>query len=85
MHNLIKDALEQPKLLTSEEKPRILCEVFKDNQAAHHLALNQQLLVRTKHFAAKHHFFWQFVHHASQKEPRRMVEHREVLNRPDER
>ena len=59
----IKDALKQLKL-TSKEKPKIPCKVFEDNQAAHHLAINQQLSPRTKHFAVKCHFFWQFVHHA---------------------
>ena len=61
--SLIEDALEQLKL-TAKENPKILCEVFEDNQAACHLAINQQLLPRTKHFAVKHHFFWQLVHHA---------------------
>ena len=61
--NLIRDTLNQLKL-TSEEKPKILCKVFEDNQAACHLAINQQLSPRTKHFAVKCHFFWQFVCHA---------------------
>ena len=61
--SLIKDTLEQLKL-TLKEKPKILCKAFKDNQAACHPAINQQLLPRTKHFAVKCHFFWQFVCHA---------------------
>ena len=63
VRSLIKDTLEQLKL-TLKEKLKILCKAFKDNQAACHLAINQQLLPRTKHFAVKHHFFWQFVCHA---------------------
>ena len=63
IRNLIKDTLEQLKL-TSEEKPKILCKLFEDNQAAYHLAINQQLSPRTKYFAIKYHFFWQFVYHA---------------------
>ena len=63
IRNLIKDALKQLKM-TSKEKPKILCKAFKDNQAACHLAINQQPSPRTKHFAVKHHFFWQFVCHA---------------------
>ena len=62
IQNLINDTLEQLKL-TSKEKPKTLCKVFEDNQAACHLAINQQLSPRTKHFAVKHHFFWQFVCH----------------------
>ena len=42
-------------------KPKMLCKAFKDNQVAHHLASNQQLLTRTKCFAVKCHLFWQFV------------------------
>ena len=60
--SLIKDTLKQLKL-TAKENPEILCEAFKDNQAACHLATNQQLSPRTKCFAVKHHFFWQSVHH----------------------
>ena len=61
--SLIKDTLEQLKL-TVKENPEIPCKAFKDNQAACHLAINQQLSPRTKCFAVKHHFFWQFVCHA---------------------
>ena len=60
--NLIKDALDHLKL-TQEEKPKISCKAFKDNQAACHLAMNQLLLPRTKCFAVKCHFFWWFVCH----------------------
>ena len=63
MHNPIKDILKQLQL-TSEEKPKILSKAFEDDQAACHPASNQQLLVRTKHFAVKCQFFWQFVCHA---------------------
>ena len=63
IQSLIKDTLEQLKL-TSKEKPKIPHNAFKDNQAAFHLAINQQLLPRTKCFAVKHHFFSQFVCHA---------------------
>ena len=68
MCDLIKDALKQLKL-TSEEKQKMLCKVFKDDQAACNLAPNQQLLARTKCFAVKCHFFWQFVHW-SEKNPK---------------
>ena len=63
MCDLIKDTLEQLKL-TSAEKPKMLFKIFEGNQAAHHLAINHQLLVRTKHFAVKRHVFQQFVCHA---------------------
>ena len=63
VQSLVKDALEQLKL-TSKETQKIPCKVFKDDQAACHPAINQQLLPRTKCFAVEHHFFWQFVHHA---------------------
>ena len=62
IRNLIKDILEQLKL-TSKEKPKTLCKVFEDDQAACHPAINQQLSTRTKHFAVKCHFFRQFVCH----------------------
>ena len=56
MHDLIKDTPKQLKP-TSEERPKMLCKVFEDNQAACCLSPNQQLLVRTKCFAVKCHFF----------------------------
>ena len=71
IQSLIKDTLEQLKL-TLKEKPKIPCEAFEDNQAAHHPAINQQLLPRTKCFAIKCHFFWQFVCHA-EKNPDRWL------------
>ena len=72
VQSLIKDTLKQLKL-TSKEKPKILCKAFKDNQAACHLAINQQLLPRTKCFAVKCHFFWQFVCH-TEKNPDRWLD-----------
>ena len=44
-------------------KPRILYHLFEDNQGAYFLATNQQLLVQTKYFCVKYHFFRQFVYH----------------------
>ena len=70
-HNLIKDMLKQLKL-TSEEKPGMLCKAFEDDQAACHLALNQKLGAKTKHFAVKCHFFWQFVC-CAKKNPKRWL------------
>ena len=67
IQSLIKDTLKQLKL-TSKEKPKILCEVFEDDQAACHLALNQQLLPS----AVKCHFFWQFVCHTEKNSDRRL-------------
>ena len=62
IRNMIKDTLEQLKL-PANKKPKVMCAAFEDNQAAFLLATNQQLLVRTKYFAVKYHFFWECVCH----------------------
>ena len=49
--------------LPSQAKPEVHCSVFKDNQGAYLLATNQRLLVCTKYFCVKHHFFWLHVFH----------------------
>jgi len=62
IRNLIMDTISLMKI-KFEDKPKMICKVFEDNQAAYLLATNQQLSVRTKYFCVKYHFFWQFVHH----------------------
>ena len=57
---MIEDTLEQLKPPTTE-KPKVLCTALEDNQAAFQLATEQQLSVRSKHFAIKCHFFWECV------------------------
>ena len=56
IQNLIIDTLTQLDMPFTN-KPKILCCVFEDNQGAYILATNQQLLVRTKDFCVKYHFF----------------------------
>ena len=60
--NLIINKLTQLDIPLTN-KPKILCHKFEDNQGAYLLARNQQLLVSTKFFCVKYHFFWQFVYH----------------------
>ena len=60
IRNMIKDTLEQLQL-PANRKPEVLCAALEDNQAAFLLATKQQLSVRSKCFAIKHHFFWECV------------------------
>ena len=46
-----------------EQNISIGCKVFEDNQSAYTLATNQQLSVRTEHFAIKCHWFWAHIYH----------------------
>ena len=62
IQSLTLDTLSQAKL-GNHEKPVMVCKVFEDNQGCYLLATKQQLLVRTKYFSVKFHFFWQFVYH----------------------
>ena len=71
--DLIEDTFEQLNP-TSEEKPKMLCKVFEDDQAACQPVSNQQLSVQAKHFAVKCHFFcWQFVHHVEKNPDEHLV------------
>ena len=62
IQNLIINTLSQLNMPLTN-RPKIVCLVFEDNQGAYLLATNQQLLVRTKYFFVKYHFFWQFCYH----------------------
>ncbi len=43
----------------------IKCQVFKGNNGALLLAVNQRITNRTKYFQVKWHFFWQQVHNGT--------------------
>ena len=62
IRGLIVNTLKQMDV-ELHHRPKMICEVFEDNQSAYLLAKNQQLLVRTKYFCVKYHFFWQYVYH----------------------
>ena len=62
IRSLVLDTLEQLGL-TANSKPTIRCKVFKDNQGAYLLTVNQKLSPRTKYFWVKYHFFWSLVYH----------------------
>ena len=62
IRNLIVDTIGQMDI-EFDDKPEMICEVFKDNQSVFLLATNQQWSVQTKYFCVKYHFFWQYVYH----------------------
>ena len=56
------DALKFFKL-PANEKPRIYCKVFEDNQSVYMLVNNQKPTATTKYFDVKWHWFWGYVYH----------------------
>ena len=52
--------------LPINEKPKLHCKLFEDNQSVYMLAVNQKISPTTKYFNVKYHWFWSFVYHPTQ-------------------